>query len=112
MSTSFHKIYLISSRVWRVLDLCCDYSCKNRTLRQAAFALQKSGEAALLRIPDCIIPYMKKKRALLITVNLIVIPLMATQPLFFAHNYTFILFNNRLWPTSWAVVTDGLQSSS
>lgn len=74
------KLYLISSCVWRVLDLCCDYSCRKRTLRQAAFALQKPGEGALLRVPDCIIAYKKKKkRALLVTGN--VIPFMVTQTL-------------------------------
>lgn len=61
LSEHLFKVYLISSCVWRVTDLCCDYSRrKNRTLRWAAFALQKCGDRALLRVPDGIIPYRKE----------------------------------------------------
>lgn len=56
-----HKVYLVLSHVSRVLDLCCDYSCRqNGALSQAAFALQKPGNGALLRVPDGIVCCMKE----------------------------------------------------
>lgn len=59
------KVYLVSSRVGRVPDLCCDHSCrKTRTLRPAAFALQKRGDRALLGVPDGVITYRKENQEL------------------------------------------------
>ena len=58
-----HKAYQILRHVSRVVDLCCNYRCRQAgALRQTAFALQKSGNRVVLRVPDGIICCMNEKQ--------------------------------------------------